>query len=200
MMKSVFVSTAVEKEPFTPVQSQPAPHSGELALEGIFRAGSTPARHLQGRFHGNFLRFHLGPILSGAALAILEHWKPWLGKVFLPGRGRGYNVIAQKSRWTIFQPLWPFYHHYINESKATYLAFPFRTYHGFSLEFSGLRLLKLDYDLPPNPALTVRRLMDEVVQIEEQRLLGRAYYLLNGQWRLWSVFQLISDTEERTSP
>ena len=52
---------------------------------------------------------------------------------------------------------------------------------------ADLDVLRLDYDLPANPRLfvTVRRVLDELVQVADGYYLGKAY--VRWYWGAWSM-------------
>jgi hypothetical protein len=54
-------------------------------------------------------------------------------------------------------------------------------------------VLKIDYNLKENPPLTVRRVLDELVQLDENLYLGKAHvrWWLGG-WQTVAFFSLTS--------
>ena len=46
-------------------------------------------------------------------------------------------------------------------------------------------MLKIDYDLPENPKRTIRRVLDEMVQLEDGSYLGKAQ--LHWWWGRWQT-------------
>ena len=52
-------------------------------------------------------------------------------------------------------------------------------------------VLKIDYDLKENPSLTVRRILDELVQIDHNLYLGKAHvHWWGGGWQTVAYFLL----------
>jgi hypothetical protein len=52
--------------------------------------------------------------------------------------------------------------------------------------------LKIDYDLKENPALTVRRVLDELVELDENLYLGKAH--VRWWWGAWQTVAYFSLT------
>jgi hypothetical protein len=71
------------------------------------------------------------------------------------------------------------------DSSKTYRAFAFRTYVAPGLVDSDRSVLKIDYHLKENPSLTVRRVLDELVQIDDDLFLGKAH--LHWWWGAWQT-------------
>lgn len=89
-------------------------------------------------------------------------------------RRRGWEALDE-----MFRILFPLYHVYIDHGKDQYQAFPFRTSLSSRITDPGLQVYRIDYNIPANPPLSVRRLVDELVQ------LAGGYYLGKAQWRWW---------------
>ena len=51
-------------------------------------------------------------------------------------------------------------------------------------------VLKIDYDLEENPSLTVRRVLDELVQIDDNLYLGKAH--VRWWWNRWQTVAYFS--------
>lgn len=159
-------------------------------LENRFRQGRLPEPHPDGRFSGHFLAFRFLPGLSRLAEALAAVWRPWRGKVFYAERDAGYNLLNSRA-YPLARLLWPFYNHYSRESADLYRAFPFRTYPAPGRGQPAQQVLCLDYNLKLNPRLNVRRIRDELVEIEPGVYLGKAYLRwFWGAWQQWAFFQL----------
>jgi hypothetical protein len=75
-----------------------------------------------------------------------------------------------------------------------YRAFNFRTYSAPGLADHDVTVLKIDYDLKGNPPLTVRRVLDELVQTSENFFLGKAHvHWWWGRWQTVAYFTLSGD-------
>jgi hypothetical protein len=57
-------------------------------------------------------------------------------------------------------------------------------------------VLKIDYDLDSNPSLTVRGVLDELVQLDDHLYLGKAHvhwWRPQGGWQMVAYFTLTDD-------
>jgi hypothetical protein len=56
-------------------------------------------------------------------------------------------------------------------------------------------VLKIDYDLKENPSLTVRRVLDELVRLDDDLYVGKAHvhwwWRPKGEWQTVAYFSLI---------
>jgi len=151
-------------------------------LNGIFREGVPPSPPLNGRYAGELIALDIAPGLTQLASAIARAWMPWQGKTFDPGNSMGDNIF-QRSSYLAAHVLWPFYRGYVDDGPDTYRAFAFRTYISPGHEDADKETLKIDYNLPANPALSVRRVLDELVQIGDGYYLGKAH--MKWWWGRW---------------
>jgi hypothetical protein len=83
---------------------------------------------------------------------------PWVGKSFNNSQMTGINNFE-------------------GENFRFYDSFSFKTYTGKGLKDKDLEVLKIDYDIPGNNWL-VRRVLDEVVETEPGKYLGKAHLRL----------------------
>ena len=159
--------------------------AGMAALNDIFRGGRAPDPPLNGRYAGEILAIDVAPGLTPLVATLANLGEPWRGKAFYAGADRGENIVATAATWPA-RLLWPFYGRYRREGRTS-RAFPFRTAVAPGLRDPDLRVLKLDYDLPANPrlALSVRRILDEVVQVGDGYYLGKWY--VHWYWGAWSL-------------
>ena len=157
--------------------------AGLAALDDIFRCGSVPRP--DGRHRGELVALDVAPGLTPLLDWLTARWLPWQGKIFDRAAARGENVFTRDS-YVPARVLWPLYRHYSDDGPATYRAFQFRTSVGPSRADSEHDVLRLDYDLPANPRLTVavRRVLDELVEVADGYYLGRAY--VHWYWGAWS--------------
>ena len=160
--------------------------AGLAALDDIFRCGSAPQSAPDGRHRGELVALDLAPGLNGLLGALTERWLPWQGKVFDAARTHGDNIFTRDSLAPA-RVLWPFHRRYRDDSPTTYRAFDVRTSVGPSRQDADLEVLRLDYNLPANPRLfvTIRRVLDEVVQVADGYYLGKAY--VRWYWGAWSM-------------
>ncbi|MBI2022273.1 hypothetical protein HYS97_00265 [Candidatus Daviesbacteria bacterium] len=78
----------------------------------------------------------------------------WLGKEFDVKNSTGINVFKVKDGIT--------------------KRFPFKTYGAQGLRDKNIKVLKIDYDISQNP-IWLRLVKDEIVQIREDKYLGKAH-------------------------
>ena len=163
---------------------------GWAALNRTFRAGSPPAPALNGRYAGELVMLDLAPGPTQLVNVIVSAWLPWKGKTFDAARASGDNVFTRDS-WFLAHVYWPLYRGYVGDGPATYRAFTFRTYVAAGLADPDRHVLKIDYDLPENPAFSIRRVLDELVQVADGIYLGKAHLKWWwGRWQLVAYFSL----------
>ena len=153
---------------------------GLEALNKIFRSGTPPETPLDGRYRGELVALDLGPSLTQLFQSVTAAWMPWLGKTFNASDQVGDNIFTRDS-YVLARLVNPFYRDFITDKPGTYRGFAFRTYMAPGLTDPDRQVLKIDYDLKDNPALTVRRVLDELVQIEDNLYLGKAH--VRWWWR-----------------
>jgi hypothetical protein len=153
------------------------------ALDEIFRAGKPPAA-LDGRLDGRLVMLDVAPGLNLLMGRVASAWMPWKGKTFDPARRCGANVF-ERSSLPLARVLWPFYRGIVVESAETYRAFEFRTYQAPGLFDPDRQVLKIDYDTRANPGLSIRRVLDELVQIAGGLYLGKAH--VKWWWGVWQT-------------
>jgi hypothetical protein len=113
---------------------------------------------------------------------------PWLGKSFQPSSQTGINVLASSAR-PAMKVVWPSYEPPLATDERIE-AFPFTTRVEPSAVDPSLHVLKIDYDSDDNPAFIIRRILDELVHIDEDLYLGRALYRMRDRWRRLLFFTL----------
>jgi len=160
------------------------------SLKDLFRDGDPPEQALDGRYAGQLLAFDIAPGLTTLADSLAARWRFWLGKTFDAPQRTGDDIYLRTllRRTRVF---WPTYQNYVEDTPQTWRVFPFRTTLTASIINTSLPVLRLDYDLPLNPRLSVARTMDEVVQLAEGVYLGRAFvHWWWGQWQPVAYFVL----------
>ncbi len=163
---------------------------GFAALNDLFRAGRAPDPPLMGRCAGQLLALDIAPGLTQLVGAIAAAWMPWQGKTFDPTQARGDNIFTRDSLLLV-RAFNLFYRGVVDDGPNTYRAFTFRTYVAPGLEDPDRQVLKIDYNLPDNPALTIRRVLDELVQVGENTYLGKAHVRWWwGKWQCVAYFAL----------
>lgn len=166
------------------------------ALNEIFRAGSPPNPPLDGGYAGDLVALDVAPGLNQFTEMIASRWLPWKGKFFDAPRASGENVFTRDSL-LLAHIFWPLYRGYKDESAQRYRAFAFRTHVAPGLADPDRQVLKLDYNLEGNPSLSVRRVLDELVQVDTAYYLGKAYLKWWwGKWQLVAYFSLAKTQHE----
>ena len=157
---------------------------GLAALNSLFRSGVVPEPSLDGPYVGELVALDVAPGLTQFYQWLTDRWMPWRGKAFSAIRQQGDNIFTKDSYLLtrIFNPL---YRGFIDDGPNTYRAFAFRTYTAPGLFDSDRSVLKIDYNSTENPALNVRRVLDELVQIGDSLYLGKAH--LKWWWGRWQT-------------
>ena len=170
---------------------------GLEALNHLFRNGIPPEPPLDGRYHGELVVLDLAPGLTEFFQSITAAWMPWLGKTFDASHEQGDNIFTQDS-YPLARFFNPFYRGFTSDKPGTYRGFAFRTSMAPGLMDTDRMVLKIDYDLKQNPALTVRRILDELVQIDENHYLGKAHvrwwWRPADDWQTVAYFTLTRDS------
>ena len=78
----------------------------------------------------------------------------WLGKSFYAQGASGINNLK--------------------ENEKTVQKYPFKTYVAKGIQDRNLEVIKIDYNIPSNP-FWLRLILDEVVQTEKNKLLGKVH-------------------------
>ena len=169
---------------------------GLSALNEVFRSGRPPARPLDGPYRGKLLALSIVPLVTQFAGAMAALYMPWQGKQFDALTHSGDNLMRRDFYWTMHL-IWPLYRRYLSAGgdgyRDAFRAFPFMTSPGPGLADLDRQVLRLDYNLPVNPPHSVRRVLDELVQVDERVFLGKAYFQWwSGKWQLCAYFQLTS--------
>lgn len=166
---------------------------GFAALHDLFRTGVAPDVSLDGRYAGELIALDLAPVLTPFFAWLTDRWLPWLGKTFDSSSQTGDNIFTKDS-YFLARLFNPFYRGFFPDQSGTYRGFAFRTYMAPGLFDVDRTVLKIDYNLEENPALTVRRVLDELVQLDENLYLGKAHVRWWGQpadsWQTVAFFTL----------
>jgi hypothetical protein len=165
---------------------------GFAELNKIFRAGIAPDSPLDAGYAGELVALDVAPVLNQFIEMITSRWMPWKGKAFYPVRAEGENIFTRDSL-TLAHIFWPLYRGYKDESSERYRAFQFRTYVAPGHADPDRKVLKLDYNIEGNPRPTIRRVMDELVQADDNLYLGKAH--LKWWWGTWQLVAYFSLTK-----
>lgn len=175
---------------------------GLASLNDLFRRGRLPEPPLQGRYRGKLVTLDIAPGLTQLFRWIASLWMPWRGKTFDPSRQRGDNVFTKNS-YPLARLFNPLYRGFREDTSTTYRAFAFHTYTAPGLFDADRTVLKIDYNLKENPGLTVRRVVDELVQVDDQLYLGKAHihwwWRPQGAWQTVAFFSLVLEQESISS-
>ena len=157
---------------------------GFAALNDLFRAGTVPETPLNRRYTGELIALDLAPGLTPFFQWLTNAWLPWLGKTFNASNQQGDNIFTKDSYFLarLFNPL---YRGFTTEGPKTYRGFAFRTYTEPGLFDIDRMVLKIDYNLKENPAFTVRRVLDELLQLDDDLYLGKAH--VRWWWGGWQT-------------
>lgn len=160
-------------------------------LESCFTDG-TPAEGLVGSRKGRLLATTVGYGLDGAFEGLGRLWMPWRGKHFSRSAAEGVNLFTRGGRRAI-RTAFPRYGGLEDDEQGA-SAFRFVTSVGPSVTHPGRTVLRLDYrNVTGNPAFPVRRVVDELVQLDEGLFLGQALMARGGKLRRVAWFSLESN-------
>ena len=162
---------------------------GLKALNDLFRAGTVPDPLPHGRYAGELVALDLAPGFTQFFQWLANQWMPWRGKTVDAAHQRGDNILTKDSYFLarLFNPL---YRGFVADRPETYRGFAFRIYAAPGVFDADRMVLKIDYNLKENPALTVRRVLDELVQLNDGVYLGKAH--VRWWWRPASSWQTVA--------
>jgi hypothetical protein len=157
-------------------------------LDAIYASGRTPDPRPDGFLQGRLVTLAVHPILDGFVRRVADLWMPWLGKSFDPTTETGVNILVPKARFPM-RLLWPSY-----EPERVFVdrieAFPFRTRIAPGELNPDIDVLKIDYDFEANPGFVIRRILDELVQIDKTDYLGKILFRTRSGFRNIGFFSL----------
>ena len=163
---------------------------GLKELNEFFRTGTVPEPPLNGRYAGELIALDIAPGLTQFFQWLTHRWMPWLGKTFDAAHQSGDNIFTQDS-YSAARFFNPFYRGFEADRTDTYRCFTFRTYIAPGLADPDRTVLKIDYDLDGNPSPTIRRVLDELVQLDHNLYLGKAHvHWWLGGWQTVAYFVL----------
>ena len=160
------------------------------ALDDLFRDGSPPDPHPEGFLRGELITTSITRPVDATARALASVYLPWLGKTFNRAASTGLNVLRPNARAPM-RVLWPSYEPE-REMADRIEAFPFRTRTEPGAIDPDVTVLKIDYDYEANPDLLIRRILDELVQLDEHLYLGKILFRTKRGWRPIGFFSLQS--------
>lgn len=158
-------------------------------LDDLFRGGRTPDPLPEGMLQGRLITSSVWPPLDRLGRRVASWWMPWLGKNFDPYASTGVNVLTPGARGPM-RVLWPSYEPPMRELADRIEAFPFRNRIAPGELDPHVEVLKIDYDIDANPNFLVRRILDELVQIDDGFYLGKILFRREGSWAAVGFFTL----------
>ncbi len=157
---------------------------GLAELNKLFRSGILPEPALDGRYAGELVALDITPGLIQIFEWLINRWMPWLGKTFNAAQQSGDNIFTQDS-YILARFFNPLYRGFVKDEAAIYRCFRFHTYVAPGLADHDREVLKIDYDLDGNPFPTIRRILDELVQLDSNLYLGKAH--VHWWWDGWQT-------------
>jgi hypothetical protein len=160
------------------------------ALDDLFRSGAAPEPQPEGFLRGDLITMSVMRPTDAVVRAISSFYMPWLGKSFDPTTQSGLNILRPSARG----PMKILWRNYTPERELVdrLEVFPFRTRIDEGTVDPGLRVLKIDYDDPINPDFIIRRLLDELVQLDDDLYLGKILFRTKRAWHPIGFFSLES--------
>lgn len=157
-------------------------------LDELFRQGAAPEPQPEGFLRGRLITMSVTRPSDAFVRGVARMYMPWLGKAFDPATQSGVNVLTPSARRPM-KVLWPKYSPE-RELIDRIEAFPFRTRIEAGAVDPELNVLKIDYDFEANPDFLIRRILDELVQIEEHLYLGKILFRRGSGWKPIGFFSL----------
>ena len=157
-------------------------------LNELFRNGRAPDPPLEGFLKGELITTSIAGPADATVRKIADMWMPWLGKSFDRSSKTGLNVLVRSAR-TPMNVLWPNYEP-VRETDDRIEVFPFRTRIAPGELDPETSVLKIDYDIEANPSFLIRRLLDELVRVDDGLYLGKILMRSQSNWRAIGFFSL----------
>lgn len=143
-------------------------------LARLFASGTAPDPQPAGFKLGELITMSVSRPSDAAVRFISSIYMPWLGKSFDPSKQTGVNVLKPNAKAPM-NVLWPKYTPELERADRIE-AFPFRTRVGPGEVDPDVQVLKIDYDFEANPDFLIRKILDELVQIDEGLYLGKILF------------------------
>ncbi len=157
-------------------------------LDEMFRGGRAPDPVPDGFCRGRLVTMSVSGPSDALVRRIADLYMPWLGKGFDASTSMGYNVLKPNAAKPM-RALWPRY-----EPERVFgdrlEVFPFRTRIAPGAVDPDVDVLKIDYDFEANPKFIIRRILDELVEVEEGVYLGKILYRARDRWHPIGFFTL----------
>jgi hypothetical protein len=156
-------------------------------LNDLFRSGSPPEPPPSGFQAGTLVTMSLAKPVDSLARRVSKLYMPWMGKSFDVEKSEGINILKKSARSQV-KVLWPSYEP--READGRLEVFPFKTRVEPGALDPDVQVLKIDYDFEANPSFLIRRILDELVQIEDGFYLGKILYRTRSDWHPIGFFSL----------
>ncbi|MEJ2389230.1 MAG: hypothetical protein P8Y27_18565 [Chromatiaceae bacterium] len=164
--------------------------AGLAALNSLFREGQIPEPPPDGPYKGELVAVDIAPAVSRLVEGLASLWMPWKGKFLIRAQNRGDNIFSRGSRMAL-RILFPFYRGMSDYEPDSFRAFVFQTSIAAGMVDRDRQVFRIDYDRPDNPALSIRRIVDEIVQVREGVYLGKIHFKWWwGRWAMIGYFAL----------
>jgi hypothetical protein len=159
-------------------------------FDQLFRAGSPPDPRPDGFLHGRLLATSTWRPLDSLARGLAGLWMPWQGKSFDRAASVGINRFTPSA----LMPLRIVFPRYTPEriTAQRIEAFPFRNRIEPGALDPAVDVLKIDYDFEANPNFLIRRILDELVQVDPGVYLGKVLFRARGRYHPIGFFSLRS--------
>ena len=157
-------------------------------LNSLFASGRAP-EGLDGPTDGMMVVPSVGRVRTPIVKVLSRVWMPWLGKRFFAAESRGDNRFSPSVRFPA-RLLWPSYSTRPNGLERTAFDFVTRTEAG--AHDPDTHVLVIDYaPIEQNPDRLIRRIRDEIVEVEPGIFLGKILYRENeGEYTSLGFFAL----------
>ena len=175
-----------------------ARRAGLARLQELFGSARAHDPVPEGFFEGRPLALSVSAVLDRLVRRIADFYTPWLGKRFEPSAAQGINVLAPSAQAPM-RLLWP---SYIPERELVdrIEAFPFKVWRGAGEVDREVETLKVDYSWDRSPDPLVRRLRDDLVELEDGLLLGKSLLRVREGYRELGYFSLKESDKPATRP
>lgn len=157
-------------------------------LDRMFLLGTLPDPLPEGFLGGRLVTTSTWGPLDGFFRRVAQLYMPWQGKTFDRTTSTGMNRFDPSVRLPM-RALWPRYAP-MEDDNGHLLAFEFRNRLGAGALDSRLEVLKIDYDFEANPSFIIRRILDELVQVEQGVYLGKVLLRAGGRFHRIGFFSL----------
>ena len=163
---------------------------GLAALDRLFRDGAVPNPPPDGPYRGELVALDIAPVVTQFVEWLTSFLMPWKGKFLVASESRGDNIFDGKWR-AVLRLMFPFYRDNRDYGEDRFRAFIFRTSVAPGKVDVDRQVFRIDYDRPDNPGLTIRRIIDEIVEVSDGVYLGKVHFKWWwGTWRMIGYFAL----------